>query len=68
MICMRLFSLKDVNSQVPDKKSIMMYVMCLFQALPHESFTMESLDVSMQSDMSLSAEVSIFAVINLNTV
>ena len=25
----------DVNTSTPDKKSIMMYVMCLYQALPH---------------------------------
>lgn len=25
----------DVNTTTPDKKSIMMYVMCLYQALPH---------------------------------
>lgn len=25
----------DVHTSRPDKKSIMMYVMCLFQALPH---------------------------------
>ncbi|XP_071545202.1 uncharacterized protein [Panulirus ornatus] len=54
----RLLDPEDVNSQVPDKKSIMMYVMCLFQALPHESFTMESLDVSVQSDSSFSIEGS----------
>lgn len=27
----------DVNTSVPDKKSMMMYVMCLFQSLPRES-------------------------------
>ncbi|XP_042209207.1 dystrophin-like [Homarus americanus] len=54
----RLLDPEDVNSQVPDKKSIMMYVMCLFQALPHESFTMESLDVSLQSDSSFNIEGS----------
>nr|XP_027238839.1 dystrophin-like isoform X4 [Penaeus vannamei] len=54
----RLLDPEDVNSQVPDKKSIMMYVMCLFQALPHGSFTMESLDVSIQSDSSFSLDTS----------
>ncbi|XP_045119299.1 utrophin-like isoform X3 [Portunus trituberculatus] len=39
----RLLDPEDVNSQVPDKKSIMMYVMCLFQALPHDSLTVEAL-------------------------
>ncbi|XP_068223554.1 microtubule-actin cross-linking factor 1-like [Palaemon carinicauda] len=54
----RLLDPEDVNSQVPDKKSIMMYVMCLFQVLPHATFTMESLDLSVQSDSSFSVEVS----------
>lgn len=27
---------EDVNTNCPDKKSIMMYVMCLFQSLPTE--------------------------------
>ncbi|KAK7085433.1 hypothetical protein SK128_001326, partial [Halocaridina rubra] len=54
----RLLDPEDVNSQVPDKKSIMMYVMCLFQALPHASFTMDSLDISVQSDSSFSIEAS----------
>lgn len=30
-------SVADVNTPNPDKKSIMMYVMCLFQSLPHSS-------------------------------
>jgi hypothetical protein len=30
-----LFSFSDVYTSVPDKKSVMMYVMCLFQSLPH---------------------------------
>ncbi|CAL4088021.1 unnamed protein product, partial [Meganyctiphanes norvegica] len=54
----RLLDPEDVNSQVPDKKSIMMYVMCLFQALPHDTFTMESLDDSITSDSSLVMEES----------
>jgi hypothetical protein len=29
------FYFSDVNTSNPDKKSIMMYVMCLYQALPH---------------------------------
>nr|XP_053632349.1 utrophin-like [Cherax quadricarinatus] len=33
--------------------------MCLFQALPHGSFTMDSLDVSLQSDSSFSIEGSV---------
>ncbi|XP_047511118.1 dystrophin-like isoform X6 [Pieris napi] len=31
----RLLDPEDVNTPNPDKKSIMMYVMCLFQSLPH---------------------------------
>ncbi|XP_045779365.1 dystrophin, isoforms A/C/F/G/H-like isoform X4 [Maniola jurtina] len=33
----RLLDPEDVNTPNPDKKSIMMYVMCLFQSLPHAS-------------------------------
>jgi len=33
----RLLDPEDVNTTTPDKKSIMMYVMCLYQALPHTS-------------------------------
>ncbi|KAG0717770.1 Utrophin [Chionoecetes opilio] len=40
-------TLTYVNSQVPDKKSVMMYVMCLFQALPHDAFSMDTLDTSL---------------------
>lgn len=29
--------ISDVNTPNPDKKSIMMYLMCLFQSLPHSS-------------------------------
>ncbi|CAB3224722.1 unnamed protein product [Arctia plantaginis] len=33
----KLLDPEDVNTPNPDKKSIMMYVMCLFQSLPHSS-------------------------------
>ncbi|XP_065582815.1 utrophin-like isoform X3 [Artemia franciscana] len=32
----RLLDPEDVNNSSPDKKSILIYVLCLFQALPHE--------------------------------
>ncbi|XP_052744308.1 dystrophin, isoforms A/C/F/G/H isoform X2 [Bicyclus anynana] len=35
----RLLDPEDVNTPNPDKKSIMMYVMCLFQSLPHSDVT-----------------------------
>jgi hypothetical protein len=44
--------LLDVNTSVPDKKSIMMYVMCLFQSLPHSEMDMSHLDISVLSDSS----------------
>ena len=31
----------DVNVATPDKKSVMMYVMCYFQVLPHSDIMME---------------------------
>lgn len=34
----------DVNTPNPDKKSIMMYVMCLFQSLPHAGEDVADLD------------------------
>ncbi|XP_063382009.1 dystrophin-like [Cydia fagiglandana] len=33
----RLLDPEDVNTPNPDKKSIMMYLMCLFQSLPHST-------------------------------
>ena len=32
---------EDVDVDHPDKKSIMMYVMCLFQVLPHDNIAMD---------------------------
>ncbi|CAH1636257.1 unnamed protein product [Spodoptera littoralis] len=40
----RLLDPEDVNTPNPDKKSIMMYVMCLFQSLPHSSEDVADLD------------------------
>ncbi|XP_018043564.1 PREDICTED: dystrophin isoform X9 [Atta colombica] len=46
----RLLDPEDVNTSVPDKKSIMMYVMCLFQSLPHSGDDISELDLSIASD------------------
>ncbi|XP_026673764.1 dystrophin, isoforms A/C/F/G/H isoform X10 [Ceratina calcarata] len=46
----RLLDPEDVNTSVPDKKSIMMYVMCLFQSLPHSGDDIGELDISVASD------------------
>ncbi|XP_053994200.1 dystrophin isoform X9 [Hylaeus volcanicus] len=46
----RLLDPEDVNTSVPDKKSIMMYVMCLFQSLPHSGDDIGEIDVSVASD------------------
>ncbi|KAJ8709449.1 hypothetical protein PYW07_009275 [Mythimna separata] len=40
----RLLDPEDVNTPNPDKKSIMMYVMCLFQSLPHAGEDVADLD------------------------
>ncbi|KAF3428529.1 hypothetical protein E2986_11233 [Frieseomelitta varia] len=48
----RLLDPEDVNTSVPDKKSIMMYVMCLFQSLPHSGDDIGELDLSVASDNS----------------
>ncbi|XP_076373889.1 LOW QUALITY PROTEIN: dystrophin-like [Tachypleus tridentatus] len=45
----KLLDPEDVNTTRPDKKSVMMYVMCFFQALPHENIPfrrLESVDLS----------------------
>lgn len=47
-----LYFMTDVNTSVPDKKSIMMYVMCLFQSLPHSGDDIGELDLSVASDSS----------------
>nr|XP_034172617.1 dystrophin, isoforms A/C/F/G/H isoform X2 [Osmia lignaria] len=46
----RLLDPEDVNTSVPDKKSIMMYVMCLFQSLPHSGDDIGEIDISVASD------------------
>ncbi|XP_076668299.1 dystrophin, isoforms A/C/F/G/H isoform X6 [Andrena cerasifolii] len=46
----RLLDPEDVNTSVPDKKSIMMYVMCLFQSLPHSGDDVGEIDLSVASD------------------
>ncbi|KAI5699289.1 hypothetical protein M8J75_000566 [Diaphorina citri] len=42
----RLLDTEDVHTSTPDKKSIMMYVMCLFQSLPHSEPVLNSSDLS----------------------
>ncbi|XP_043236244.1 dystrophin-like isoform X3 [Amphibalanus amphitrite] len=42
----RLLDPEDVNTTYPDKKSIMTYVMCLFQVLPHDTVDMQFADPS----------------------
>ncbi len=44
-----LLSLSDVNMDNPDKKSIMMYVMCYFQVLPHSNIVIEQTAASSPS-------------------
>ena len=45
MLCFFLFS--DVNVTAPDKKSVMMYLMCLFKVLPHSDIpTDHNLDIA----------------------
>ncbi|XP_033212090.1 dystrophin, isoforms A/C/F/G/H isoform X2 [Belonocnema kinseyi] len=46
----RLLDPEDVNTAVPDKKSIMMYVMCLFQSLPHSGDDVSGIDISAASN------------------
>ncbi|XP_035721522.1 dystrophin, isoforms A/C/F/G/H-like isoform X2 [Vespa mandarinia] len=48
----RLLDPEDVNTSVPDKKSIMMYVMCLFQCLTQSGDDAGDLDLSIASDNS----------------
>ncbi|XP_049782226.1 dystrophin, isoforms A/C/F/G/H-like, partial [Schistocerca cancellata] len=46
----RLLDPEDVNTSVPDKKSIMMYVMCLFQSLPHSEVDASTLESSINPE------------------
>lgn len=45
-----IVSIIDVNTPNPDKKSIMMYVMCLFQSLPHASEEVAQAENSEQTE------------------
>ncbi|XP_013413171.1 dystrophin isoform X2 [Lingula anatina] len=48
----KLLDPEDVNVDCPDKKSVMMYLMCLFQVLPHSSIVIEDSDnMSTTSDL-----------------
>ncbi|CAH1402925.1 unnamed protein product [Nezara viridula] len=56
----RLLDVEDVNTSVPDKKSIMMYVMCLFQSLPHSASASDSAEgQQMECDNSNSRPLSL---------
>uniref|UniRef100_A0A1W7RAQ1 Protein detached n=1 Tax=Hadrurus spadix TaxID=141984 RepID=A0A1W7RAQ1_9SCOR len=46
----KLLDPEDVNTSHPDKKSIMMYVMCFFQALPHQNIPLRRMDSFELSD------------------
>ncbi|GBP04625.1 Utrophin [Eumeta japonica] len=46
----RLLDPEDVNTSVPDKKSIMMYLMCMFQSLPHSGEDVADIDASLPSE------------------
>ncbi|XP_011310315.1 dystrophin, isoforms A/C/F/G/H isoform X3 [Fopius arisanus] len=48
----RLLDPEDVNTAVPDKKSIMVYVMCLFQELSQPDDDIGDIDISVASDLS----------------
>ncbi|XP_063994816.1 dystrophin, isoforms A/C/F/G/H-like isoform X9 [Diachasmimorpha longicaudata] len=48
----RLLDPEDVNTAVPDKKSIMVYVMCLFQELSQPDDDIGDIDISVSSDLS----------------
>lgn len=46
-----LLFVADVNNSQPDKKSIMTYVMCLFQSLPYSGLEDASFDFSDSSSV-----------------
>ena len=48
-----------MNTSQPDKKSVMMYVMCLFQTFPHSEVDAECLEFSIHSDNSSLASPSV---------
>lgn len=49
-------SFSDVNTSVPDKKCIMMYVMCLFQSLPPEQTPLTEIDLTTDDAHNLTPE------------
>lgn len=50
----KLLDPEDVNNSRPDKKSVMMYVMCFFQAFPHHNIPLRRLHSSEVSDSEVS--------------
>ena len=54
------FILSDVNVENPDKKSIMMYLMCLFKVLPHSDIPpVDESDLPLSPTSPLSPETEI---------
>ncbi|KAF2364920.1 Calponin domain [Trinorchestia longiramus] len=54
----QLLDPEDVHTQAPDKKSVMMYVMCLFQALPPDRVSLHGLQDPSSPDASLAESAS----------
>ncbi|CAG7815669.1 unnamed protein product [Allacma fusca] len=57
----RLLDPEDVNTSVPDKKSVMMYVMCLFQALTCDSLEPPPLPQTTELEASIEHESNVNA-------
>lgn len=62
-----LFYIVDVNVDTPDKKSVMMYLMCLFKVLPHSDIPVDhELDISLSPTTPISpTSVSLVGSVNV---
>ena len=60
LISFLYFYSADVNTESPDKKSVMMYVMCLFQALPRSDISVENFNVPSSHESSPAPQVTYF--------